>query len=288
MSPLTFYVASDLHYGHSRKGDSATRNLANYVNQHPTDALILAGDLGTNPSALRECLQLFSPFPGHKLAIPGNHDIWLDPAWNTACSWELHESHLPAFFQESGFHPLHIEPYTISEVHFVGSMGWYDYSFRDEIDVPYECYVTKTPPWAPMPIWSDARYAAWPFDDPTLTQNLAQRMLQHLDNISSENPIVAIVHHVVTKELLIHPRSIVPIQWRFANAFLGSERFADIIRSDPRITQVFCGHIHLEREAYVQQCLCTCLGGDYQQKQLILSTPQRILHKQMFTPSHPH
>lgn len=284
-SSFRYYVTSDLHYGVSRRGDRATEALARYVVEHPADGLLLGGDIAKGPSTLRACLRLFANFPGHKLAVPGNHDIWLDDDWNAASSWELHDEHLPQTFAEEGFHPLHLRPYTMGDLAFVGSMGWYDYSFRDDIDVAYHCYETKTPPWAPMPIWSDARYARWPVDDPTLTAQLVERLKAQLRAVSRASQIVGLVHHVIDKSLLIHPRSRVPPEWRFANAFLGSNQLGDTFRAHANVTQVFCGHIHMEREATLDHLRCTTVGGSYRDKQLLLATPTAVLEKRMFVPT---
>ncbi len=280
---FTFYIASDLHYGKSRKGDAATHRLAQYVLENPANALLLGGDLGKDQETLRECLSLFESFEGPKLAVPGNHDIWLDPTWPTEDSWELYQTFLPAVFQEHGFHPLHIQPFVVNDLAFVGSMGWYDYSFRDDIDIDYACYETKTPPWAPMPIWNDATYAQWPMDDVALTERLCQHLQQQLLQVQHAKTVVGLIHHVVTKALLVHPRSMVPLHWRYANAFLGSEQLGDVFRNHPQTSQVFCGHIHMERSTKMDHVHCTTVGGSYKEKQLILASASQIHHKQMFT-----
>ncbi len=284
MSDFRFYITSDLHYGHRRKADEVTRQLARYVCENPVDAFLLGGDIGANPQAIRDCLLLFKDFPGKKLVVPGNHDVWLDKGWNTQDSLELHDSILTDVFDECDFHPLHMAPLTVNGLAFVGSMGWYDYSFRDDIGIPFECYETKTPPWSPMPIWSDARFARFPMNDVDLTHLLNERMQRQLSDVSSAEQVVAMVHHVVDKSLLIHPRTRVPTQWRYANAFLGSNCHGEALTQDPRVQQIFSGHIHMERYSPLGSVASYTLGSDYRKKQLLLATPTTILEKRMFEP----
>lgn len=282
MTPIHFYIASDLHYGHRRKGNESTRELADFVIHNPVDGLLIGGDIGANPTSIRECLELFRDFQGFKLVVPGNHDVWLDKDWNTQDSMELHDSILTDVFDQTGFHPLHMEPWSHDDLAFVGSMGWYDYSFRDDIGIPYECYETKTPPWSPMPIWSDARYAKFALDDVSLTNRLNERLQSQLNKVKHAQQIVGLVHHVIDKSLLIHPRSRVPEKWRYANAFLGANCLGQTLASDNRVHQVFCGHIHMERRAQLNHMKCMTIGSDYRKKQLILATPTTVVSQWMF------
>ncbi len=278
---MKFYLTSDLHMGSRRRGDRANIALAQYVMANPTDALILVGDLGKSPEHVHQCLALFEGFPGVKMAVPGNHDIWLQ-GYHSDNSWELHEEILPALFEAHGFHALHMAPLMLGQVGFVGSMGWYDYSFRDEIGVALKHYRSKTPPWSSWPLWNDATHAKFPFNDESLTHKLAQRLERHLHSLEQAQNVVAAIHHVVSKALLIHPRERVPKTWRFANAFLGAECFGDILRRDPRVHQIFCGHIHMMRRAILDRAACTCIASDYKKKELLLATPDRVLEARIF------
>ena len=278
---MEFYIASDLHYGVNKRGNTNTEALARHVCENPTDALIIAGDIGSDPETLAMCLSLFEGFEGRKLAVPGNHDVWTK-GWQTSDSWTIHETLMPDLLEAHGFAPLHLDPVILDEVAFVGSMGWYDYTFRDEIGIDIEHYRSKTPPWSSVPIWSDARYANFQHSDEELTALLVKRLAHHLSQVPKARQVVGVVHHVVTKPLLVHPREMVPKLWRYANAFLGSERFGDLLRGDPRVVQVFCGHIHMERSCRWPGCACTCVGGNYKVKQLLRASPQKVLEKLNF------
>ena len=281
-----FYITSDLHYGLRRRGDLATEQLARHVRDHPADATLLVGDLGHDPNSLAACLALFQGAAGVKLAVPGNHDVWLS-GWEeqTDSSWALHERLLPEVFRAHDVHPLHLAPYTLPEgrVSFVGSMGWYDYSFRDDIGIDLDAYRTKTPPWSSFPIWNDARFARFDLDDVQLTHLLRDRLAEQLRAVPDDVPVVGAVHHLTSKRLLVHPRAVVPKRWRYANAFLGADCLGDALAADARVRQVFCGHIHMARDITVRGHRWSTVGSDYKTKQLIRATPTRILQVWDFT-----
>jgi predicted phosphohydrolase len=276
---MRFWVTSDLHYGRKR-GDAATRALAAHVAANPADALVIVGDLGNGRDAICDCLQLFARVPGPKFAVPGNHDVWTQ-GWETDDSWTLHETQLPALFSDAGFASLHLEPAIVGDVALVGSMGWYDYSFRDPIDVPLASYESKIPPWSERAIWMDAHYAHFGVDDPALTLQLADRLSAHLSAVDAPR-IVAFVHHLIDKALLVHPRVVVPFKWRWANTFLGANLFGQRLAADGRVASAFCGHIHMERRAKVGAFPARCIGSDYKRKQLLLVEPGRVIETHLF------
>lgn len=278
---LEFFVASDLHYGVSREGDGNVEALARHVCERGAGALLLGGDLAHDAASLDACLALFRDFAGPKLAVPGNHDVWTTYGVG-ADSWSLHEDWLPDAFERHGVVPLHQRPHTVQGVGFVGSMGWYDYSFRDDIGIEIEHYRAKTLPGTSRPIWNDARFANFPHDDEALTALLDERLGAQLAATAGCRAVVALVHHVVMKDLLIHPRWMIPTHWRFANAFLGSERLGDRLRAAPAVTQVFCGHIHHAKTIAVGRQGYTTVGGDYRGKQLLRATPAGIVERTMF------
>lgn len=278
---MDFWITSDLHYGVAEDGDRAVEALARHACAHPADALLVGGDIACNAGSLARCLALFADFPGAKLAVPGNHDVWLE--YEEGDSWALHEREVPDLFLRAGFHPLHLEPRTVGEVAFVGSMGWYDYSFRDDIGIELDWYEKKTLPGGHGPLWNDARYARFGCSDPELTEQLVTRLAAQVASVPPALEIVALIHHVATKELLVHPRSIVPMRWRFANAFLGSERFAELLGAAPAVRQIFCGHIHREKRVTRGVQHYTSIGGSYRHKQLVRATSRQIVEKRSFT-----
>lgn len=85
----------------------------------PEDTLVLAGDIswGMKLEEAREDFAWLDALPGRKLLIKGNHDYW----WNTA-------SKMNRFFEENGFHSLHIlhnNCYFYGDIALCGTRGWF-------------------------------------------------------------------------------------------------------------------------------------------------------------------
>jgi 3',5'-cyclic AMP phosphodiesterase CpdA len=273
-------VTADLHYGHRPRGDRAVEALAEHVRGAKADAFVIAGDLAKSRAKLESCLELFEGFDGPKAALPGNHDVWVSESKGD--SWEMHERLLPEIFERHGFHPLHLKPLRLPDMALVGTMGWYDYSFRDDIGIDLESYRAKTYPGDPFPIWTDAIFARFPMSDQELTALLVDRLGEHLRRLPMDERALVISHHLVTKGLLIHPRVIVPKKWRFANAFLGSERLGDLIEASPSVAQVICGHAHRSWSHHSGSTRYLVVGSDYDKKQLIRATATTVLERKMF------
>jgi len=85
---------ADLHWGHSQRGDEATRALVAFLQSQPPDVLVLAGDIGTG-NLFGECLSLFHDLSCRKALVPGNHDIWVHEADEGPDSLQLYREQLP-------------------------------------------------------------------------------------------------------------------------------------------------------------------------------------------------
>lgn len=277
------FATSDLHYGMRPVSDAATRRLAAHLKgARSTDVLLLAGDLGVGDETIAECLALFRDFPGAKLAIPGNHDVWVPP--DVGINSHERRTRLPKLFRAAGFHPLEDGPITIDGVGFAGCMGWYDYSFRDaSLGYPDACYVSKCEPGSAEPVWGDAQYVRWPWSDAEITEREIARLDAHLQQLAQAREVVVVTHHLPTSRLLFRPRVLVPKFWRFANAFLGSERLGETIARYPSVRLALCGHIHEPRETTVGHQHFATVGGDYGRKALLSYDGSRI-KRQWFSP----
>lgn len=265
---MVMYITSDLHFGLSRQGDRATRALAKTLEMRASrgDILILAGDLTVDDDTLLACLDLFSGFPGKKLAIPGNHDVWVEHGGD---SWARFEG-LSRIMREAGFHPLEDEPIVHDGIGIVGTMGWYDYSFQDDLEIPLKVYRNKTYLEGGQTIaWGDACHVRWGFSDEEVTTYLVEKLEGHLRLVGEAREIIAILHHLPTKRLLFHPRWLVPKQWRFFNAFLGSERFGQLLLTIPKLRHVICGHVHSSRTASIRGVQFRSIGSSYDAKHLL-------------------
>jgi len=155
---MKIYITSDLHYDHSNH--DSVKALSKYVTDRGKgdDILILGGDYGNSPQVRADCLGVFSEFPGTVVAVPGNHDVWSSDT-SAAKQYEnfatLCASHNIHSLTTSG-------SVVVGDVGVAGCMGWYDYSFRDNIPGVIESdYLKKTYPGSSLPTWNDARFVRW-------------------------------------------------------------------------------------------------------------------------------
>jgi 3',5'-cyclic AMP phosphodiesterase CpdA len=276
---MRLFVTSDLHYGSRRSGDLASARLAQATADRARrdDFLVLCGDLGDDDEQVASCLALFDRFPGRRLAIAGNHDIWVNPGES---SWARYRG-LSEVFRRASFHALEDAPIVASGIGFVGALGWYDYSFRDDtLGYATSCYETKTLPGMSTPLWRDAQRASWGMPDADVARWQAARLTKHLRALGpSARRIIALTHHLPIKRLLVHPRALVPPIFRFANAFLGSRLLGDAVLSDARVQLVVSGHVHLGRECNEGGTRFLTVGGDYHDKELLVIDPLRVTYE---------
>ncbi|MDP3985154.1 MAG: metallophosphoesterase [bacterium] len=272
-------ISSDLHYGASIEGDAAVRAFARMAISQgtPQEALLLGGDLAATEDDLHQVLALLREYPGIKAAIPGNHDIWVPPG-STETSWDRYRK-ATRIFREHGFHPLTDTPLILGDFGIAGALGWYDYGFRDGIGIPVEAYQQKTYHDSRSGMihqWADSQYARWSMSDRQVTELELTRLEDHLRCLAHLPEVLVLTHHVPTKKLLVHPRFIVPRHWRFLNAFLGSERFAELIRRFPNVRNVVSGHIHRSATARIGDIKFTAIGSGRQFRESITITEGRI------------
>jgi len=215
---MRLIVTSDLHYNVLRS-KQPTVDLAEEICRLRADALLILGDAaGQDVSILRECFQLFDRFAGRKFFVPGNHELWAPPG---ECSLVRYEQILPRVCAEAGFHMLDHEPVVLGRVGLVGSMGWYDFSFRPEhLGIPLRFYREKVAPGAASRMeryqhlletvddvpedslsmgtrWMDGEHVRLPMDDVTFCRRLLDRLEGQLQELSSAcDTLVVGLHHL--------------------------------------------------------------------------------------------
>lgn len=266
------YISSDLHFQPRRRDVEAVRALARYVvaEGKPEDVLILAGDYANTDTHVRECLRLFAGFRGHRLAVSGNHDVWTNDPHRD--SWQRYQD-LSRLYREEGFHALEDQPFIMNDgTAFVGSMGWYDYSFREEsLGHGPEAYADKSDPDTGDPVWMDGVYVKWKFSDLAMTRYQLNRLGLHLTHTAKAEERVVVMHHAPTKALLFHPRELVPHRWKVANTFLGSECFADLLEQKIDVpTTVVNGHIHMAKTIVRKGITYASIGSSDTSRELLV------------------
>jgi len=277
-------VTADLHYEFSEYRERVNA-LAAEVCRVGGDALVLAGDTFAHDLTLfARCLHLFEGFRGEKLVIAGNHDLWT----RTGDSFDLYDRLIPEAARASGFHDLDAAPKLLGDVGVVGTIGWYDYSFRDEaIGVPIRFYEQKVAPGyarldprfahlvadtsdiAPpgrraASRWMDGEMIRWGLDDRRFHQLTLERLEAQLAEVEPRaRTIVAVTHHVPFVEML--KRKSDPT-WAFGNAFMGSVGLGEALRRHDKVRHAVFGHSHGRDSRRLGHILATNVGCTYRMK----------------------
>lgn len=281
---MRLIVTADLHYEFAEFRERVDA-LAAEVCRAGGDVLALAGDTFAHEITLLDrCLSLFEPFRGEKLLIAGNHDLWT----RTGDSFALYDRYIPDVARACGFHDLDAGPKVIGDVGFVGTIGWYDYSFRDEsIGVPLRFYEAKVAPgfarhdWrfghllhvtddiAPLGLrassrWMDGEMIHWDTDDRRFEQITRERLEAQLAEVEPRvRTIVAITHHIPFAEML--KRKADPT-WAFGNAFMGSVGLGETLRRHEKVRHVIFGHSHSRDARDIGPIRAVNVGCTYRMK----------------------
>lgn len=281
-------ATSDLHYNVARSKEGV-RELAEQSVRRGGDVLVIAGDVaGADPDEFAEALELFDAFRGVKVLVAGNHDLWVAAGQDSYVKWSRH---LPELAQRYGFRMLDHGEIFVDGVAFVGNVGWYDYSFRlESLKVPLRFYEAKTGPGhaAAVPqlsflvqgrddlqdrhyeittAWRDGRCVKLPVSDPQFTEELVGRLSGQLDRAGREaKTIVAVLHHLPRRDLVRYRGD---VSWDFAAAFLGSQRFYDVLRQCPTLRLCLSGHSHRADRIQDNGATYVTIGSTYSEKVLL-------------------
>lgn len=283
---MKLIVTADLHYDIARSVEPA-RAVAERIRGLRADGLLIVGDVaGREAGIVSECLHLFDGFGGRKFFVAGNHDLWVDPGENSLARLERQ---LPELCAEAGFHALDMEPAVLDGVGLVGSVGWYDYSFRAAwLEIPLRFYEHKVAPGiaarmsryshlvedlsdvpeSAMQIgtrWMDGEYVRMPLDDRQFCDRLLSRLGQHLEQVSRRcRRVIVGLHHLPFREQV--PENPNP-SWAFASAFMGSDAFGELLLAYPQVERVYTGHSHRGMCTRHGRLSCVNVGSTYLEKQ---------------------
>jgi predicted phosphohydrolase len=279
---LRLIVTADLHLNHSRSRTSALEAIVR-INDTEGDALLLVGDTGVADDDSLERVMTGITFPGPKLFLCGNHELW------TAGpdSYRLFTEDLPRRVRACGWQWLESDPLQIGDVAVVGSVGWYDYGFAvDTLGIPRRFYEAKVSPGgaerlsafrhlvdADVPLeameivarWNDGKFVKLGRSDEAFLEERLDALRRSLASVSA-NRVVAAVHHVPLAELL-PPRH--KGTFDFVRAYLGSPRLGELLLSDPRVTHVLCGHSHFGVDTQIGSVRAINVGSGYGHKNVL-------------------
>ncbi|UCG51517.1 MAG: metallophosphoesterase [Candidatus Latescibacterota bacterium] len=243
---------SDIHIDTSPRNREAAKAMAAAMGGLEPEVIVLAGDVGNTIGDLEKTLALFSELAVAKLFVPGNHDVWIERRNGTSLdSRTKYEKHIPEACREYGFHDLGQEPVIIGDTGFVGSLGWYDYSFADP-----RLGLTADDYWRGQyedEIWWDKEMTFWPppratrttpdkkrMRDQDLCAELCDCLKTDLEGIEDKvDRIVAVIHTLPFVETF--PRSDPPY---YLDAYTGSETLGNTLRANSKVTHCINGHKH--------------------------------------------
>jgi predicted phosphodiesterase len=279
---MRLLVTADLHFNH-RASRPIADELIGRMNQAGGDVLLVIGDTACGDGdALEHCLSQFQ-FRGPRLFIAGNHELWT----NSDDSYALFHETLPKRVRALGWHWLESEPFVADDVAIVGTIGWYDYSFAQKtLGIPRRFYERKISPGAAerfeelshlftpgddvsptarqiVARWNDGRHVKLGRSDADFVGERLADLATGLQRVAAARHIVAACHHVPLRELLPPSHS---AQWDFSKAFLGSERFGELLLRHANVRHILCGHSHLPVEARVGAVHAINIGSGYRWK----------------------
>jgi Icc-related predicted phosphoesterase len=220
-----------------------------------TDVVIIAGDLANDVDHLRKILPPLAVGRWLNAIVPGNHDVWrTETAFRSGHTSFGALSLFRARAEAAGFRYLPEQPVVVTKGNekwgFVGSLGWYDYTFADpNLVVPPGAYERKT--WGHL-VHNDSAGVLWMdggrklVSDPQMTSQCLRQIERDLRTIGLDEsgagvPTVAVTHTLPYREL-VEVRG-VP-DWDFFNAFMGSARLGDLYDKFPKVRAAFAGHVH--------------------------------------------
>lgn len=256
---MKIVVTADIHYGFGNN-QHLVRKLAKKIIKTKADVLLLVGDtFAFNQRLLQECLYLFNGFTGDKLLVAGNHDLWS----HSHDSLVLYKKIIPQIAKQCNFHFLDQKPFIKGNVGFVGNIGWYDYSFRDQAKpIPHNYYTEKR--WPGVVTYNDGIYVHLGMNDGEFTKRVNKKLRQHLCFASNHaDTIVCAVHHIPFRELLRTPHTSLN---KYLDAFSGNKETGNIIKVFPKVKYVFCGHTHQRKKAIIGGITVLNIGSDYLRK----------------------
>ncbi|MBI2077567.1 MAG: metallophosphoesterase [Euryarchaeota archaeon] len=230
---MRLLVLSDLHVDYPQNMQRA-RSIADAFLREDAEALVIAGDVSHKPDQIEAALRLFDGFGGPRLFVPGNHDVWVvrGPPED---SWQKLDL-VDDVCRRSGFHNLERRNATVGPFTFVGTMGWYDYSFASPaLALREQDYARKT--WHDL-TYMDAKYAKWGEPDADVAAWFTAAVRKRLH--AAEGPVVFVSHHVPLEELVLRRGH---ASWDFFNAYMGSRELEHVVRT-AGVSRFVFGHTH--------------------------------------------
>jgi len=243
--------SSDLHMDAAIHHPPIVKRMAEIMADAAPDVVILAGDVANKLETMEAVLSRFNQIEAARLFVPGNHDLWVEPDagfGQGSDSGEKYASLVPALCERMGFIDIGQGPFYVQNVAFVGSVGWYDYSFADpRLKLSKEDYQRGS---YGETLWWDSRMISWcrfpraeeetGLSDEEICSGMVKKLDMHLTDAEKHvDRIVAVIHTCPFVELF--PRSDPPY---YLDAYTGSEKLGEVLGKHRKVEVCITGHKH--------------------------------------------
>lgn len=229
------------------------------------DIIMCAGDISPSVPELQHTLKLINESidAQYYVFVPGNHDVWeLEDKINPGITQKKYDVILKDVVERANFHYLPNNPLIIDDkIGIIGSIGWYDYSFRP---TQYDDYLKQIGTWYDTKrlegkVWNDVNFTNWGMTDQEVTKLLVNQLKEDYQKTNEVSQKIAVIHHVPFKEGVIYKNN---IDWDFFSTFVGAACFGDMFRQW-KIDVVIHGHTHFPKTYNVEPCQVYCVPIGY-------------------------
>jgi predicted phosphohydrolase len=237
---MKIIITADIHF-EFREARLAMPGFLERLQSEKADVIVAAGDLGVW-HAYGECLNaLSSVAPKTRLALAGNHDLWISSK-RCPSSKDLWHITLPSMARTEGWEWFEDGLKVIENVAIVGSIAWYDYSAAPPGSDSKNLRLVK------YQYNNDGNYMDEDWDDLTFASDRRERLernLQRAQENSAVNRIIVVTHVPVhISQRVAHPED-----HPRGNAFFYHYGMGEIIERFPKVTDVVSGHTHRGSDA---------------------------------------
>lgn len=308
---MVICAAADTHY--PRRSATWAAALAEDMCHSGADVLVLAGDVSVGGAEnYAQFLGLFQGFGGPKLFVPGNHDLW--SVSRRPDTRARYDRSLRRIVRAHGFHYLPGAPRCVGNVGFVGTAGWYDYSFRQTVppvpglrvrglkvspgrltvklprlgdeargweELTEEDYAGKALMWEEDErlrslVWYDGVHVDWRESDAATVARMAQDITLDATELAGNATIlVGVSHFLPFAEFLAAEPPAQDVGAAFCRAYLGSPVLGAAFLANPGFRLVLCGHLHAQKVISVGEVVAAnCSVGDPDTGPLLLTLPE--------------
>lgn len=233
-------AVSDLHTLPDGSDELLLTRIRERVEEIDPDVFVIAGDISDRLDVLSNTLAQLCIDGCINIFVAGNHDIWFEEGEGPG-SLEKYSKVIGEVCMKNGFSHLPDAPVTLESYAFVGSIGWYDYSFRRvDLDIPLKNYEQKEYRGA---IWYDLLRLDWGFNDIEVTELFNKKIEYDLTTLSEDcEHVIFVSHHLPFSELTVYKNK---LPWDFYSAFMGSISTGQVIIADGRVRLSISGHSHI-------------------------------------------